>query len=124
VLHAVGPHSGQANRQDCFKLVQSTIKQCLEYTESILESESLSLPAISSGVFGVPRIDVAQVMYQAILKFDHTRPNHVKEVRIVNKGLKTTTVMDKEFKWWFGQKPHMSDQYQDRLRINDTELPL
>jgi len=40
VLHAVGPHSGQANRQDCFTLVQSTILQCLEYTENILESKS------------------------------------------------------------------------------------
>jgi len=48
----------------------------------------------------------------------------VKEVRIVNVDLEKTTVMDKEFKWWFGQTPHMSDQYQDRLRINDTELPL
>jgi len=51
VLHAVGPHSGRANRQGCFKLVQSTILQCLEYTENILESKSLSIPAISSGLF-------------------------------------------------------------------------
>jgi len=63
VLHAVGPHTGQATRQDCFTLVQSTILQCLEYTENILESESLAIPAISSGVFAVPRVDVAQAMY-------------------------------------------------------------
>jgi len=47
---------------------------------------------------------------KAILKLDQTRPNHVKEVRIVNVDLETTTAMEKEFKWWFGQTPHMSDQ--------------
>jgi len=124
VLHAVGPHSGQATRQECFTLVQSTILQCLEYTENILEFKSLSIPAISTGLFGVPRVDVAQAMYQAILKFDQTRPNHVKEVRIVNIELETTTVIYKEFKWWFGQAPHMSDQCQAQLEINDIDVPL
>jgi len=87
-----------------------------------LESKFLSLPAISSGVFGFSRIDVAQeAMYQAILKFDHTRPNHVKEVRVVNSDLETITVMEIEYKWWFGQTLHMSDQYQDPPINNETE---
>jgi len=69
-------------------------------------------------------MDVAQAMYQAIRKLDQTKPNHVKEVRIVNIDLETTTVMDKEFKWWFGQEPHMSDQCQAQLGINDIDVPL
>jgi len=84
----------------------------------------LSIPAIRSGLFGVPRSDVAQAMYQAILKFDQTRPNHVKEVTIVNIDLETTTAMDKEFKWWFGQAPRMSDQCKDHRGINDIDVPL
>jgi len=55
------------------------------------------------GLFGVPKIDVAQPIYQALLKFDETRPNHVKEVRIVNMDIETTAVMEKEFTWWFGR---------------------
>jgi len=60
--------------------MQRTILQCLEYTENILESESIFLPAISSGLFAVPKIDVAQAMYQALLKFDETKPSRLKEV--------------------------------------------
>jgi len=115
VLHVVGPNANKSHdRQDCFKLVPSTILQCLEYTENILESESLSLPASSSGLFGVPKIDVAQAMYQALLKFDKKRPNQVKEFRIVNMDIGTTTVMEKEFKWWFGRTPKITEGYQDR----------
>jgi len=124
VLHAVGPHSGEANRQDCFTQVQRTILKCLEYTENTLEAGSLAIPAISSGMFGVPRVDVAQAMYLAVLKFDQTRPQHVKEVRIVNIDLETTKAMDNEFKWWFGQTPHISDHFQEPFDSKDLQIPL
>jgi len=48
----------------------------------------------------------------------------VKDVRIVNIDLETTTAMDKEFKWWFGQTPHMSDQFHGQLGVHDIEVPL
>jgi len=55
-------------------------KNVLEYAEYVLNSASIAVPAISSGIFGVPKIDVAQVIYQAILKFDETEPRFVKTV--------------------------------------------
>jgi len=107
--------------QDNQNSMFSPISQYLEYTEHILKSTSLSLPAISSGVFGVLKIDVAQAMYQALVKFDETRRNHVKEVRIVNVDLETTTILEKEFKWWFGQTPLISERYQEILMTDGTE---
>jgi len=55
-------------------LVQSTVLRSLEHAEHVLEAVSISLPAISAGLFGVPKIDVAQAIYQAVLKFDETKP--------------------------------------------------
>jgi len=57
VIHAVGPQI--QNRQECFDLVQSTVLYSLEHAEHVLKAVSISLPTISAGLFGVPKIDVA-----------------------------------------------------------------
>jgi len=46
--------------------------------EHVLNATSIALPAIR--LFGVSKIDVAQALYQAILKFDETKPRFVKTV--------------------------------------------
>jgi len=57
VIQAVGPNAGKNNnRQECFELVQSTVLYGLEYAEHVLNSASIAVPAISSGLFGVPKI--------------------------------------------------------------------
>jgi len=64
VIHAVGPSAHENNnRQDCFDLVQRTVLCGLEYAEHVLNSASIEVPAINSGIFGVPKIDVAQALY-------------------------------------------------------------
>jgi len=81
VIHAVGPNAHvNNNRQECFELVQRTVLCSLEHAEHDLNAASMALPAISSGLFGVPKIDVAQALYQTILKLDETKPTFVKTV--------------------------------------------
>jgi len=64
VIHAVRPSAPENNnRQDCFDLVQSLVLCGLEYAEHVLNSASIAVPAISSGIFGVPIIVVAQTIY-------------------------------------------------------------
>jgi len=60
VIHAVGPNAhDNSNRQDNFDLVQSSVLCSLEHAEHVLKAASIALPAISSGLFGVPKIDEA-----------------------------------------------------------------
>jgi len=103
VIHAVGPNAHENNnRQDCFELVQSTVLCSLDHAEHVLNANSIALPAISAGLFGVPRINVAQALYQAILKFDETEPTFVKIVDPVNLDNDVTSLINKEFAWWSG----------------------
>jgi len=68
---------------------------------------SISLPANSAGLFGVPKINVAQVIYQAILKFNET------------KGL-----IYREFAWWFGGLPNMSNTNENIIPQKSDTAPL
>jgi len=106
MMHAVRPKAHEkSNRQDNFDLVQRTVVSILKHSEHVLNATSIALPAISAGIFGVPKIDVAQALYQAILKFDETKPGFVKTVQLVNIDRCVTDLMNKEFAWWFGGMP-------------------
>jgi len=90
-------------------LIASTIKNFLGYTEGNLQSASISIPAISSRVFRVQKIDVVQAMHSALLEFDGGKPICVKEVCIVNIDAQKTNIMKKKFAWWFGGMPKMPE---------------
>jgi len=106
VIHAVGPRAHENSiRQDNFDLVQRAVVCSLELAEYVLNATSIALPAISARLFGVPKIDVAQALYQAILKFDETEPRFVKSVQLVNLDRCVTDLINREFAWWFGGVP-------------------
>ena len=65
VIHAVGPRMGEGDEDH--KLRDATIS-ALERAEE-LRIKSISLPAISSGIFGFPMDRCAAVMLQAISDF-------------------------------------------------------
>jgi len=114
VIHAVNrkPNANEiADRQECFDFVQSMVLYSLKHTEYVLEAVSMSLPAISAGLFGVLKSDVAQAMYQAILKFDKSKPKKFKVVHIVNIDNDVTGLIDREFAWGFGGLSEMTDSY-------------
>jgi len=98
VIHAVGPKAHEnSNRQVNFGLVQRTVVCSLEHAEHVLKATSIAVPAISAGLFGVPKVDVAQALYQAILKFDETEPRFVKTVQLVNLNKGVTDLINEEF---------------------------
>jgi len=50
VIHAPGPLAHQVkDSQKCNELLRATFKNCLSYANDVLNVESISLPAISSG---------------------------------------------------------------------------
>jgi len=103
VIHVVGPEAHEtSNRQVNFGLVQRMVVCSIEHAERVLNAASIAVPAISAGFFGVPKIAVAQELYQAILKFNETEPRFVKTVQLVNLDKGVTDLINEEFAWWFG----------------------
>jgi len=98
VIHVVGPKVHEnSNKKDNLDLVQSTVLCSLEHAEHVLNSASIAVPAISSGIFGVPKTDVVQALYKAILKFDETKPRFVKTVQLLNLNRGVTYLINKDF---------------------------
>ncbi|MBN1994725.1 MAG: macro domain-containing protein [Anaerolineae bacterium] len=81
VIHAVGPVWGSGNEeQKLSSAVQSALALADEY-----ELKSVSLPGISSGIFGGPRDVCARVITQATLAYLWQNPaTNLKEVRFCN----------------------------------------
>ncbi len=79
IIHTVGPVWGEGN--EILKL-QDALKGVLN-TAEILQVQSLSIPPISTGIFGFPVKLAAPVFYQILLEYFKDHPHSViKKVRI------------------------------------------
>ena len=81
VIHAVGPRMGEGNED---AKLESAVRSALH-----LASEkgfvSLSMPAVSSGIFGYPKDRCAEVLLAATLRFFEENPETaLREVRFCN----------------------------------------
>ena len=95
VIHAVGPvwRGGESGEE---KQLASAVKSALALAcEHKLVS--ISLPAISSGIFGFPKKLCAQVILQAVGEFFQKHPDvPVKEVNLVNIDHHTSNIFSQE----------------------------
>ncbi len=83
VIHAVGPvwRGGKYNEE---KLLESAVYNALLKAHE-LKLKSISLPAISMGIFGYPKEEGTRTILNAIKKFIEEHPDTaIKTVRIVN----------------------------------------
>lgn len=80
VIHAVGPVWGDG-RED--SKLQDAVTGSLQMANE-LKCESISMPAISTGIFGFPKDRAAGIIFKAISAyFDKNVDSSVKQVRIV-----------------------------------------
>ena len=79
VIHAVGPQWGEGNEDEKLKrAVQNSLRIAAEYN-----LKKISLPAISSGIFGFPKAECAKVILQAIDEYlEKTSELSLTEIRI------------------------------------------
>ncbi|MCK4893914.1 MAG: hypothetical protein GQ561_02390 [Calditrichae bacterium] len=79
VIHAVGPQWGEGNEDEKLKCaVQNSLKIAAENN-----LQRISMPAISSGIFGFPKSRCAEVILQAIDEYSKTAlKSPLKEIRI------------------------------------------
>jgi len=87
VIHAVGPVWGSGNEEE--KLGQA-VRSALALAES-RQLTSISIPGISSGIFGGPKDICARVIAQAAVEYLRQNPSSsLKEVRFCNIDEATT----------------------------------
>ncbi|TNN38880.1 Poly [ADP-ribose] polymerase 14 [Liparis tanakae] len=67
LLHAVGPVGGKAGGRERI-LLEKTVQSALDLAE-MMEFQSIAMPCISSGVFGVPVDECSDAIVTAVKKF-------------------------------------------------------
>lgn len=93
VIHAVGPMWGEGDEE---KKLRSAIKNTLlEATKN--KFKTISLPAISSGIFGYPKDENAKVILNEIHKFLTENQTTLEVIRICIIDDKTLSYFEKHF---------------------------
>jgi putative ATPase len=87
VIHAVGPVWGSGNEES---LLASAVRSALERAEEV-GAASVSLPAISTGIFGFPKPLGTHVILRAVQRYLDDHPQSViRTVRLCNIDRQTT----------------------------------
>jgi len=99
VIHTVGPRWNHHDRQRSSLLLQRACMESLCLAAE-LKLSSIAFPAVSSGIFGMPKSLCAQVMFKAIEEFSSStdaRFSTLRDVRIVVIDDETISVFQEEF---------------------------
>jgi O-acetyl-ADP-ribose deacetylase len=81
VIHAVGPVWGETSDDD--KNLSDAITGSLQVADE-LKCKSISMPAISTGIFGFPKDRAAGIVFKAVpAYFEKNQNSSLKQVRIV-----------------------------------------
>ncbi|MEF3255037.1 MAG: macro domain-containing protein [Deferribacterales bacterium] len=79
VIHAVGPRYGIDKPED--KLLYNAVKNSLKLAEKY-KLKSIALPAISTGIFGYPKNEAAEIIMKAVYDFVDSKPQHIEDIVI------------------------------------------
>jgi O-acetyl-ADP-ribose deacetylase (regulator of RNase III) len=100
VIHAVGPVWGGGDDDEDAKLA-AAVTGSLKVADE-LKLESISLPAISTGIFGFPRERAAGIIFTAVREYFASAPSAIKLVRIVLYDRTTSEVFEKVWHDYLG----------------------
>ena len=76
VIHAVGPRWGEGNEE---AKLRSAVRSTLALAEE-KRFRTISMPAISAGIFGFPKDRCARIMLEEVLAFAKASPTTLEEV--------------------------------------------
>lgn len=95
IIHAVGPVFRP--KQDNDRLLESAILSTLRQAQE-LGLTSLSIPAISTGIFGFPKQRCAEIMIDTLARFlCENKPTTLRQVRMVNIDQPTVSCFEAVF---------------------------
>ncbi|MCX7966076.1 MAG: macro domain-containing protein [Syntrophorhabdaceae bacterium] len=78
VIHAVGPRWGEGDEE---KKLSNAIESTLKLADE-KGFKSISMPAISAGIFGFPKNRCAEIITGEIFKFIQSKETSIKEINI------------------------------------------
>lgn len=103
IIHAVGP-VWKGGKNDEEKKLYSAVTKSLEQARD-LRCESISIPAISSGIFGFPKDKCASIILSAVVAFCENNKNQPPtDIRLANFDDETVNIFESEFKKRFGSR--------------------
>lgn len=90
VIHAVGPvyHKSSNNEAD---LLKSCVLESLK-TATKLGAKMISIPAISSGIFGFPKPFCGYIMLDTVAQYLNSENTSLQEVRLTNFDMPTVKI--------------------------------
>lgn len=95
IIHAVGPIFNNDLKGDSLKL-KSAVLNSLRKAET-LSLSSISIPALSSGIFGFPKDICAQVLIKTSLEFIIKERQKLNDIRFVNLDVLSANIFSNEF---------------------------
>jgi len=99
LIHAVGPVFGSGDED---RKLERAVRNSLDLAAA-QGCESISLPAISSGIFGFPKDRCAKVILDALERFDRERPDvSLREINVCNIDEHTSAIFEREARSRFG----------------------
>lgn len=93
IFHAVGPVWGEGNEHE---KLYNCIRNILQKADE-LGIRSISIPAISSGIFGFPKKDCAMVFLKAIRDYLSSQSTGLKLIRLCNIDRQTSDIFSETF---------------------------
>ncbi len=95
VIHAVGPVWGEGKEEE---KLRSAVRSALEVAEE-LKLKSISLPAISTGIFGYPKEEGTKVILDEVVKYlKSNRKSTIREVHLTSIDRETAELFLKHLK--------------------------
>ncbi|XP_021355424.1 uncharacterized protein LOC110451631 [Mizuhopecten yessoensis] len=101
VIHSVGPRwydYGQDQKQICLEDLKTAVKNSLEEAD-FQQYKSIAIPAISSGIFSVPKEHCTQQYYRAVEEYSKSRRSRstLTEVHFIDKDTQMCDLIQTTF---------------------------
>ncbi|KAG8432169.1 hypothetical protein GDO86_016709 [Hymenochirus boettgeri] len=107
IIHAVGPMWSSYRPQECESNLEEAIKGVLGYVTNHSNIQSVSIPAVSSGIFGFPLARCGDIIVRTIKMFtSQVKCDHLREIRLVNHDHPTVNAMKTACDKVFGRGDH------------------
>lgn len=89
IIHTVGPRMGEGNEPE---KLESSVWSALILAE-LYNLQSISLPAISSGIFGFPKEQCAEILLQKAVEFLKQPNIHLSTIIMCNRDRDTYSIL-------------------------------
>ena len=124
IIHAMGPRWHNFNDKNKSKRYLSVaVEKCL-ITANNRGLRSIAIPAISSGIFGVPVTICAEVLFDAVINFlkKSSSGGPLEDIRFVNIDEMTTSVFVEELKKRFSKAVERKEVFFHKCMSESNEM--